>query len=324
MVMDTSGHRGRAQHLAPGMIPQQQQNMGMPFQQLQQRQVPGLPAMVMQPGASFHGPFPMVMSGMPFQGLQGPVMYGINGPAPAPMMAMHPAQQHPWAGQPYMQQPQHMQAAQHMCYSVANGQPQHRGFVHAGAGAAPRQPAAMRGRPVAAVMQQDRAGPCLAAAGPANPAASSSVLVATDPAAGKPPACVVLVQPISQAAAQRLPSAAAATGVVLPLSKKTVAAAAGTSALAATQGLARLNTASDWSDDDDATRSIDMPHGASDWANLTDCIMVQVCSHTIACSALFPRHSCLCPAGILACAENQFEHASYPAQHTWQHEVPAP
>jgi hypothetical protein len=266
------------------MMPQQQQNMGMPFQQLQQRQVPGLPAMVMQPGPSFHGPFPMVMSGMPFQGLQGPMMYNINGPAPAHMMAMHQAHQHPWGGQPYIQQPQHMQAAQHMCYSVPNGQPQHRGFVHAAAAAAPRQPAAMRGRPVAAVMQQDRAGPCLPAA---VPAASSSVLAASDPATGKPPACVVLVQPIAPGAA--LPSAAAASGVVLPLTKKTNAAAAAPSASAAAQGLARLNTASDWSDDDDAALSIDMPHGASDWANLTDCIMVQVCVHAGACSRLFPE-----------------------------------
>jgi hypothetical protein len=99
---------------------------------------------------------------------------------------------------------------------------------------------------------------------------------------------VVLVQQMGQAAVQRLPSAVAATGVVLPLNKKTVAASAGSSASAATQGLARLNTASDWSDDDDPTRSIDMPHGSSDWANLTGCIMVQVCSCAGACSCSMP------------------------------------
>lgn len=291
MVMEAD-YRARGPHptqQGPGMMPPmpQQQNWAPPYQQhVQQRQMPGLPPMVMQPGAPFHGPYPLAMQGMPFQG---PVMYHVNGPAPAHLLAMHPVQHHPWAGQPYMQQPQHMQqaqmqAARRMRPPAPNQQPQQmRPPVQAGM--VFRQPTAAQLQPGALGIQHMPAV-VLAAAASGNPAISKSA------------ARAVLVQPLAAGTARQA-QAAAAGGV--PLTKPALAAAAAAAkAMEAAQFLAGFGSDAE-SDYDDCAQSCESPHADANagWAWLVDGVLQQVC---LCCKALhvkFPAVLAACPASIV-------------------------
>lgn len=283
MVMEAD-HRGRgpAPHHPSlqqqgGMPTPQQQQQNWLYQQQRQAALGGLPPMMMQPGAPFHGPYPMAMPGMPFQG---PLLYHMGGPPPAPahLMAMHPRPpHHPWAlGQPYLQHPPHHvpqgsmpQAPRRLPRSAApNPQPQHMrpagivvpaGVVVCGPAAGPAQAraGALSMQPLPAAMAALAAAAATAAA-PANAAAAS-----------KSAARAVLVQPLNAATAQQAQAAAAAGGVKHFKKLETLAAEAQCQA--------------DYGSDDDSeygdsAQSCETPRfdGGSGWAWLVDGVLQQV------------------------------------------------
>lgn len=258
---------------------QQQQQQNWVYQQQRQAALGGLPPMMMQPGAPFHGPYPMAMPGMPFQG---PLLYHMGGPPPAPahLMAMHPRPpHHPWAlGQPYLQQPPHHvpqgqmpQAPRRLPRSAApnpHPQPQHMrpagivvpaGVVVRGPAAGPAQAraGALSMQPLPAAMAA-LAAAAAAAAAPANNAAAS-----------KSAARAMLVQPLNAATAQQAQAAAAASGVKHFKKLETLAAEA------QCQADYRSDDESEYGD---SVQSCETPlfDSGSGWAWLVDGVLQQV------------------------------------------------
>lgn len=302
MVLEPD-YRVRGQHTvhqAQAMMQQvpQQQNWGgnangQYQQHVQQRQVPPLPAMVMQPGAPFHGAFAIPVQGMPFQG---PVMFPVNAPAPPHLLAMHHPQHHVWAGQPYMQHtPQQLQQARmqperRVRYSMPNQMQQGRFPVQAGAG--PSQPSAQAMPPGVLLVPQPAAAAAAARMGPTAATGVSPVISKSAMAAAAATAAALAQHRITGAAhgRQDSPAAVAAGSVAAAVAAGAVAAAAAAGSLkkapsissdsADSHALGVLETVSncstgstgDWAESSESPDN----EGKSSWAWLVDGVLQQV------------------------------------------------
>lgn len=305
MVLEPD-YRVRGQHTvhqAQAMMQQvpQQQNWGgnangQYQQHVQQRQVPPLPAMVMQPGAPFHGAFAIPVQGMPFQG---PVMFPVNAPAPPHLLAMHHPQHHVWAGQPYMQHtPQQLQQARmqperRVRYSMPNQMQQGRFPVQAGAG--PSQPSAQAMPPGVLLVPQPAAAAAAARMGPTAATGVSPVISKSAMAAAAATAAALAQHRITGAAhgRQDSPAAVAAGSVAAAVAAGAVAAAAAAGSLkkapsissdsADSHALGVLETVSncstgstgDWAESSESPDN----EGKSSWAWLVDGVLQQVVVH---------------------------------------------